>query len=337
MNEELARWVVAAFMSNPDAGHDELVAALRAAGVPRAHHACAIVPLAFGRQILEGLVRLPETYMIEGREVAFADDPIYVAAREQARHASRAQLERIGLFSAEVDAVNRALHAGSKPEDLIIGPSLVTRDASVSEGDDAGELAQPGAIVEELLAAHGAKLAFETRLFPSHVIIGRVQHQLDIVIDGRIVESFAGLGKTVNDALRDALDKFARGSLHVLLATLVGREHGRDQVEWERVGDFELCSGPLLRLWSADPAIHYADVLDAIKGVLDGLPSAVHWVRVFIAIDEDGTPYETIDGLVDNEPHPALVELLRRWPWPRGERAYALRHFFMLSPVDRLS
>jgi len=329
MNDQLVRWVVAAFMSNPGAGHDELVAALRAAGVPHAHHACAIVPLAFGRQILEGLVELPDFYTLDGKAIAFADDPIFVAARERSRHASRAELERIGLGSAEVNAVNQALHRGSRPADLMLGPPLVTAEA----GDADGDLATPGALLQQLLAAHDADLPLEVRVFPSHVMRGRVQHQLDVIADGRIMESFAGLGATVGESLADSVGKFARGSLHVLLATLLGREHGRDQVTWERCGSFELCAGPLLRLWSQGPAIDYRPLLDALKTTFAGLAAERHWFRAFVAVEASGKPYAGIDALLDNEPFAPATELLAAWPWPAGERDYAIRHFLVLVPA----
>jgi len=329
--EELVRWAIGAFMSNAQADHDELVEILRGAGVPHAHHACVMVPLAFGRQILEGLVTLPPTYVVDGAEKALAEDPCYVAAREYARHASREQLERIGLISSEVNAVNQALHAGSKPENLIVGSPVM---ASVAD-DDGGDLMRASSAIRELLEAHGAALQLETHLFPSHVMRGRVQHQIDVVVrtgSRHIVESFAGLGTTVATSLADSVQKFSSGSLHVLLAVLVGRPHGGEQVEWERFGDFEMCSGPLLRLWANEPAIRYDQVLDAIKGALTPLSSELHWVRTFLAVGEDGKPYETIDGLLDNDTNERIVEILRGWPWPRAERPYALRHFFMLVP-----
>ena len=327
MNDELVRWVVAAFMSNPGAEHDELVAVLRAAGVPRAHHACAIVPLAFGRQILEGLVELPATYELAGAPVAFADDPIFVAARDRAHHASRAQIERIGLFSAEVHAVNQALHRGSQPGDLVLSPPLVTIDAA-----DAGTLARPAPLIAELVAAHGVSLPLEVRLFPSHVMRGRVQHQLDVIAEGAIMESFAGLGHTVAESLADSIHKLARGSLHVLLAMLVERTHGADQVTWERWGDFEVCAGPLLRLWAPGPDVDRAALLDALKPALAGLPRRRHWFRAFVAVHADGTPYDGVEALLDNEPFAPATEILARWRWPGADRDYAMRQFLMLVP-----
>ncbi len=59
-----------------------------------------------------------------------------------------------------------------------------------------------------------------------------------------LVESFAGLGATYPRAIENAIRKFERGTLHVLVAMLFDHEACADQVSWEtwsheaaRVGD----------------------------------------------------------------------------------------------------
>jgi hypothetical protein len=328
--DDIVRWTVAAFMSNHGVPHEELVDILRAAGVPRADHACAITPLAFGRQILDGLVELPSTYVLDGRDVAFADDALYVAAREQARHASREHIEAIGLRSAEVNAVNHALHAGSQPKDLVLAaPQLrITDDATSSP------LARAQPLVAELVHGHGASLALEIRTFPGKLQRTRAQLQIDVIArDGEreIMESFAGLGETVAAAIANAVEKFARASLHVMLATLAGREHGHDQVDWERWRGFDVCSGPLLQMWSQPPPFDFAALLEAMRAALPELSRELHWVRIFVAVD-DGKLLG-YDAMLDNQTYQPFVELLQRVPWPRAEKAYALRHFMMLVPA----
>ena len=123
-----------------------------------------------------------------------------------------------------------------------------------------------------------------------------------------------------------------------MLATLVARKHGTDQVEWEHWGDFEVCSGPLLRMWSQEPPLSYQPVLDGLKQKLlgAGLSQELHWVRVFVAVD-NGKPMDALDALLDNDPWQPGVEFVRNYPWPAAEQTYALRHFLMLVPADRLS
>ena len=340
----IVRWAMAAFHANPEASDDEIVTILRNAGLPRAGHVVAMLPLAFGRRILEGLVELPTSFVeldARGeiaREGPLAEDPIFAAADRIARaEATRADLDRIGLLSAEVNAVNQALHAGSQPGDLLMSPPMMR----LGDDDDAELSHVPPApdaqtMVDELVRAHGASLALETRVFPSTVKAGRVQLQLDVLakVGARdLNESFGGLGVTIHAALTDAVGKLARGSLHVLLATLVERDLGADQVDWERWGEFDACLGPLLRMWSDAAPGRLGDYLDALRDRLlaASLSREPHWVRTFIATD--GTEILGLDVLLDNDAFEPGVELARSWAWPKAEGYYALRHFFMLLPV----
>src|SRR5262245_23327515 len=79
--------------------------------------------------------------------------------------------------------------------------------------------------------------------------------QLDVAvrgadIQGPLIESFAGHGATVEEAVTTAFEKFCRSSLHVLLAAFIGAELGGEQVEWEewqgRNGLWRACLGPLV-------------------------------------------------------------------------------------------
>lgn len=124
---------------------------LAAGGMGRrdAGRAVALVPLAFGRVLLGTLgVRSAATAVLRsvrtGEDTPFRleDDPIYVQARQLAETAyARGAMEReefaaVALRSAEVDAVNQALQAGSRPEDLQGSPPVLfwsgsSEDASV--------------------------------------------------------------------------------------------------------------------------------------------------------------------------------------------------------------
>lgn len=339
----IVRWAIAAFHANPDADDAALVALLRAAGLPHADRAVTMLPLAFGRRILDGLVDLPATCVeVDAggrprRSGPLADDPIYAAADQIARaEGSRDDAERIGLRSAEVRAVNQALHAGAKPEDLVLSPPTLQIDDDAPPVPGVPPAPDAQALIDELVAAHGAPpLSLHARTFPRAVEHGRVQLQLDVVTpvgERWINESFAGLGATIHAALGDATRKFASGSLHVLLAALVDRGLGAGQVEWERWGAFDACLGPLLRMWS-DTAPGLGDFLDALRArvVAATLSREVHWLRTFVATD--GARILGFDLLLDNDPWPPGVALLQGWPWPASDRTYALRHFLVLVPA----
>lgn len=330
----IVRWTLAAFHANPDVGDGELVQILEDAGLPHAARAVLMLPLAYGRRILDGLVAVAPTYFDGDRELVLADDPIFAAAERLARtEASRADLDRIGLRSSEVDAVNQALHHGSKPEDLELSPpvmSIVERDVP--------EHPEPQQVLDDLVRAHNSTLSLHARIFPGRITKGRVQLQLDVVanVGGReLIESFGGFGATIHAAIGDTMTKFTGGTLHVLLATLDRKELGAEQVEWEAWGDFDACLGNVLRMWSQGGPPHLGEYLEALKHELlaANLSPEVHWARTYLATD--GKEQLGLDMLVDNHTWPPGEKLAREWPWPVADAYYALRHFFMLVPSKR--
>lgn len=330
----IVRWTLSAFHANPDLGDGELIELLEDAGLPHAARAVEMLPLAYGRRILDGLVAVTPTYFDGDRERVLADDPIFAAADRLARtEASKADLDRVGLRSSEVDAVNKALHAGAKPEDLVLSPPMMRIvEKEVPPRAEAQEL------VDELVRVHDSTLVLQARLFPGRITKGRVQLQLDVVakVGGReLIESFGGFGATIHEALGDTIEKLASGTLHVLLATLDRRELGADQVEWEAWGDFDACLGNVLRMWSPGGPRHLSEYTDAVKReLLASEPTReVHWVRTYLATD--GKQQLGLDMLVDNRPWPPGEKLAREWPWPVADAYYALRHFFVLVPSKR--
>jgi len=331
--EELVDWAIAAYLSNPDAS-DADVAELLANGFPRglATRAVAFLPLAFGRRVLKGLVTLPDDFVADGRELPLAGEPIFVQAEKRAAEANREQVGRIGLHSAEVNVVNQALNAGHKAKGLVLAKPQLFYEGPTTGGVTAAT------ILAELLAAHGGGLECEARVYPSAVTAKSVGGQLDVLVSApalgprQIVESFACHGSTIAEGRGLAMKRFAQGSLHALLAALDDPRHGDDQVEWETWGDFRVCLGALLRQWSDDVPIEFGPFLDEIKRRLlaSGLSREVHWYRTFVAVGEDRVVGH--DALLDNDPWPPGVEAVTSWPWPRAEKPYALRHFFILVP-----
>lgn len=330
----IVRWTLSAFHANPDLGDGELIEILEDAGLPHAARAVLMLPLAYGRRILDGLVTVTPTYRDGDRELVLADDPIFAAADRLARsEASRVDLDRVGLRSSEVDAVNQALHKGAKPEDLVLSPPMMNiTEREMEKRPEAQEM------IDALVREHDSTLALEARLFPGRITKGRVQLQLDVVAkigEREVIESFGGFATTIHDALGDTIKKFTGGTLHVLLATLDRRELGGEQVEWEHWGDFDACLGSVLRMWSPGGPAHLGEYLDALKRALlaSDLSPEIHWVRTYLATD--GKEQLGLDMLVDNHSWPPGEKLAREWPWPVSDAYYALRHFFVLIPSKR--
>lgn len=129
-----------------DFTEDELYAAMSEVGIPDpvADRAYKFTQTAWGRAFLDGLgVQFGSDYLcfdaagdvIESGELA--DQPYFAAAvRLAPRYARSPGLKRFVLMSADVSAVNSALNAGSRPEDLVMGPAAFFMEAPTAAGMD---------------------------------------------------------------------------------------------------------------------------------------------------------------------------------------------------------
>lgn len=97
---------------------------------PQALAVIRFVPLAFGREVMNGMgVQFPETYVrVVGEhreERALADEPFFREAVALAPQLPRDAVTTIALQSAELQALNAALHGGANPQDLVAGPPVI--------------------------------------------------------------------------------------------------------------------------------------------------------------------------------------------------------------------
>ena len=125
---------------------DEVYTAMAAVGVPDAvaDRAYKFTQTAWGRVFLDGLgVQFGADYLcfnaagdvIESGKLA--DQPYFSAAMRLAPQYIRSPgFQQFVLMSADVSAVNNALNAGSKPEDLVTGPAAFFMEAPTSVGMD---------------------------------------------------------------------------------------------------------------------------------------------------------------------------------------------------------
>jgi uncharacterized protein DUF6348 len=186
-------------------------------------------------------------------------------------------------------------------------------------------------------------LTVEPRVALRDDVRGTAQVQVDFAVgsprlDGLpLVDSFAGVGNTRDEAERNAAGKFLQGSFHVIAAALTSSNGNTDQVEWEdrSTGDraWRVCSGPVLMVASREGA--------RIEGATDFFPrlnalfvasmsAGPHWMRVFLgALDGKHMGSEV---LVDGEVWAAGQELLdgHAWTYPAGYAS--LRHLLIALP-----
>lgn len=136
---------------------DDIYAAMTEAGIPDpvADRAYKFTQTAWGRASLagRGVQFSPDYFCFDRRgEVVesglLAEQPYFMAAVELARrYAQSPGFARLAQMSADASAVNSALGAGSKPENLSLGPAALFVESPTPAGIDKAQ---------QLLARHAA-------------------------------------------------------------------------------------------------------------------------------------------------------------------------------------
>jgi hypothetical protein len=124
---------------------DGVYSAMAQAGIPEAvaDRAFKFTQIAFGRVFLDGMgIKFPVDYLCFNaagdviESGLLAEQPYFVAAMTIARSRPPRGLPRLALMSSEVNAVNRALKAGSKTENLVAGPPAMFLEPPTPVGVD---------------------------------------------------------------------------------------------------------------------------------------------------------------------------------------------------------
>ncbi|HET6806016.1 MAG TPA: DUF6348 family protein [Frateuria sp.] len=163
---------------------------------------------------------------------------------------------------------------------------------------------------------------------------GRLDIDLVLDEDRRLELSYAGNGRG-EAGWRDALERFARGDLAVLLAACwyLTDERKLELAQWELglrqwdafIGRFVVEGADI----AVPPGI-LASVADALKG--EALAPSLHWVRLFLRRAGDGTL--STEVLLDNAPWPAGDRALAALAWPEAAQAYDVRALVALDVRD---
>ena len=154
-----------------------------------------------------------------------------------------------------------------------------------------------------------------------------------------ILDSFAGLGETLEKAAENAYAKFLQASFHVVAESLTTHRCEGSQVGWENwqgVGHaWRVCTGPVLMVSTREGA--------RIEGFLEFIPrlaelfsetmaAGPHWMRVFLGAL--GGKHTGCEVLVDGEIWTAGQALLdaHGWVYPAGYASF--RHLLIALPED---
>ena len=163
---------------------------------------------------------------------------------------------------------------------------------------------------------------------------GRLDVDLVLEEDRQLELSYAGNGQG-EAGWRDALDRFARSDLPVLLAACwyVTDERKLDLAQWELgLRQWDAFVGRLA-VEGADIAVPpnaVASVADALKR--ESLAPHLHWIRLFLRRAADGTV--STEVLLDNAPWLAGDRALAALPWPASAQAYDVRGLIALDVRD---
>lgn len=355
---------IATFLSHPREPDEVLRQTLDRLGVEPwlASRLLLWLPVAFGRAAL-GEVTFSDAYTVEdapGTELLASDDPIYAAAAERAKTMSRDEARVIAARSAELTAVSNYFTAeerrGRTPSFADVplpALSLATALHPIPDGD--GGIPEPRAFLARFFAALGlavaevpgegfvsGELRGDVRVFPKldqPPLCGQVDYRFThpSVVGGLVIESNAAVGQTWRDAVHHSLRTFMQSSLHVILATLVGPEMGRDQVSWEHwahhSGSYRACLGA--HFFTGGDPLDIAPLVDALRVAFEDEQTerGVHSVRLFTGRSGGRVLGEEV--LLDGQPWEAGLAALRAFPWPRRTSFYSSRLFLMLSPNER--
>ena len=350
---------IACFVAMPKASDGEIRERLSSLGVEPwlASRLVTWIPVAFGRRLLRE-VPFRDEYLSGDDTLRLSDDPVFVAAERRAGRASRAELGAIAPRSADVDAVNKVLWTAEQRGESVDLSTLEGATALVTplppmEAGHGGVL-EPRHVFAELVRGHGhdvvpgegtaqrvGELELDAFVFPR---LDRPSPgaQIDYVVrhpalaGGRLIESFGGFGETWHDVVSDSVRKLERGSLHVLIATLLDRTSCADQVTRETwphpSGDYDACLGGQLLLYGAE----YVDIgplANTLSELFEREPveRAIHSIRLFTA--RAGEESYADEVLLDGEPWPAGEAACRAYPWPVREGYWGTRLFLMLAPA----
>jgi hypothetical protein len=216
----------------------------------------------------------------------------------------------------------------------------------------------PNEVLQALLDAHGyqATISGERVVIAGHTVqlssevflrseTAPAQLQLDVRVhlpDGRtLIESFAGIGESLQYALGDGFDNFSRSSWHVLLNAFLDGPEGTG-VEQDSSEEWQLPLGRFTA-WMGDAVFRgqpsgkgeelVAWVQPFASAIRQAPPGAgqSHWIRLFYAQYQG--EMMTCEVLLDGEPWEEMQHEIKQFPWPRGEAFYSARLFLVLQPA----
>ncbi len=180
------------------------------------------------------------------------------------------------------------------------------------------------------------KLAGEIVNISQHPTFTNVQ--LDILVeifDGRVlIESFAGIGNSQDEAISNSLENFIYNSLHVLLNAFydVKDEQISDE-KWQINGKNwqAIIGGFAVKKFEEIPVKVPETVFPTFENLIkrQTLFKDVHWFRLFYA--QQNKKFLDCETLFDNDIWSEANKELEKLDWESAESYYSVRNFLILK------
>jgi Family of unknown function (DUF6348) len=191
-------------------------------------------------------------------------------------------------------------------------------------------------------------LIIEPRVLLRDPLNGSERVQVDFQVESPrlggtvLLDSFAGIGASLEEAEQNAFGKFLSGSFHVIAESLTDHHCSDGEVEWEDwpgIGHtWRVCSGPVLLI-----ATHHGAQIEGFPEFFSQLSESFsnsmgpgpHWMRTFIG-GLDGNRLGS-EVLVDGAEWQEGAQLAEATAWNFPEGYASCRHLLIALPADSTS
>lgn len=164
---------------------------------------------------------------------------------------------------------------------------------------------------------------------------GRLDVEVLLADERRILECFAGLGSSPDECQKDALQNFLQSSFHVLLSAIWGNVDSEqvdvetwtiNDVEWNaHIGGFTNRASTGVNV--VIPESYFEQIVDAIRKYQ--LNGDTHWFRTYFC--NIGSGERIHEALADNSPWIEGEEMMKKIDWASSEGFYSIRNFIVLK------
>jgi hypothetical protein len=148
-------------------------------------------------------------------------------------------------------------------------------------------------------------------------------------------DCFAGLGKSLEEAEKNAFSKFLVGSFHVVAEALTTHRCNSGQVEWTHwsgpSASWRVCDGPLLTVCSGGSMDTASYPVTALRdSFVREASSSAHWLTLFVAF-LDGK-LVGCEAKIDGANWDSGYRILAGAPWTVTQGYQSVRHLLLALP-----